>query len=120
MNIEKEKSILLAVSFISAILFIGSLLSFIISKSPSDLFVSSAWIFFIIISILRLKNYQNKIYLAVLVIITYQGLILVYSYLFTPFYKTNQLLFYFFSGIFILLLISFVYFYPRRNHVISQ
>lgn len=115
---QRSRSFLLAAGFISAILFIGSLVIFIISKSISDLFVSSVWMLFLLIISFRVKNhYKRHFYLVFLGVMIYLGLILIYSYILTSFYKTDQLLFYIYGGFFIMLTILFVYYYSQEKRL---
>lgn len=88
---------------------IGSLLIFLNSKSPLQLFIGSLGIFGILIGIFVNQGFYNKtFYLAFLGLIAFQGLILIYTFIFTPVYATETI-FYFDVGLSVFYAFIFAY-----------
>lgn len=107
-----EEKILVSSTF-SLIFFF---LMFFISGSPLFLFGSSAMLPGILIYIFKMKNYSNKIvYPTLLAMLVLQGSILIYIYLFDTEDPLFFPFFYLAVGIFMVYIISFVYYYPRRK-----
>jgi NhaP-type Na+/H+ or K+/H+ antiporter len=106
------KSVFLVIGLIWSFWFIWN---FLVSGSPLYLFVSTLGITYALISIFKIKNYDNLMfYMAFLCIIVFQGLILSYTYLFEPIYAKN-ILYYALIPIFLIYLFYFIYYFPKRN-----
>lgn len=86
-----------------------------ISKSPLYLFVSSFGAFLILLGLFGRKYYINIFYRGFFGVIIFQGLILAYTYLFTPVYVTEAL-FYFSLLFFVFFVIFFVYMFTQRRN----
>ncbi|MGC9517435.1 MAG: hypothetical protein ACP5C3_07050 [Methanomicrobiales archaeon] len=101
------------------VVFVILLFTFLISGDTLALFVSLGVLGTILLLVFRIKNYNPKIYspLVTVPIFIFQGLILVYTYLFRsasledPKYRV---LFYFFVAVFIVMIYFYIYYY-RKN-----
>jgi len=92
-----------------------SLINFLDSGSPLDLFISSYGVSVILLGILVNRGYYNQtFYMAFLGVIVFQGLILAYAFVFTPVYVAKAI-FYPDVVLFLFYMLIFVYYYPKRR-----
>ncbi|SCG85833.1 Region of a membrane-bound protein predicted to be embedded in the membrane [Methanobacterium congolense] len=101
--------------FLCIILLIG----FLGSGNPLLLFVCLGGLMGILILTVRIKNYNPKLNDLVLVLILFQGLTLVYTYLFRLKYLqslSSTFLFYSFVVLWIFTIISYIYYYSKKNY----
>lgn len=99
---------------IVGILFLFMSQSYSSSGNPLDLFYVTVGIFFLLpVFFIGNKYFSRILSIVVMCLIIISGLILIYTYLFKPLYVHNGD-YYASIGVFIVYLILFVYYYPRK------
>ena len=94
--------------------FLFMSLGYLSSGNPLDLFYVIIGIFLLLPLFFSRNKYFSKILsIVVMCLIITSGLILIYTYLFKPLYALNWD-YYASIGVFILYIILFVYYYPRK------